>query len=69
MPTNRLPSYLLSPETEEMRELLEDLDDAMVSVLQVWVTEENTTEDVRERAMEALHLLGKSIFQTRVILL
>jgi hypothetical protein len=32
----------------------EALDDAVVSVLQIWATEENTTEDVRERAMDAL---------------
>jgi hypothetical protein len=34
VPTNGLPSYLLSPETEEMRELLEDLDDAIFAALQ-----------------------------------
>jgi hypothetical protein len=34
VPTNRLPSYLLSPETDEMRELLEDLDDAIFAALQ-----------------------------------
>jgi hypothetical protein len=34
VPTSSLPSYLLSPETEEMRELLEDLDDAIFSALQ-----------------------------------
>jgi hypothetical protein len=34
VPSGRLPSYLLSPETEEMRELLEELDDAIFSALQ-----------------------------------
>jgi hypothetical protein len=33
------------------------LDDAVISVLQIWVTEDNTTEDVRERAMESLRML------------
>jgi len=32
----------------------EDLDDAAIAVLQVWATEDRTTEDVREHAMEAL---------------
>lgn len=36
----------------------EDLDNATISVLLVWVTEENTTEDVRETAMQALCTLG-----------
>jgi len=31
-----------------------ELDDATISVLQIWVTEENTTEDVRELAMDSL---------------
>jgi hypothetical protein len=34
VPTDGLPSYFLSPETEEMRELLEDLDDAIFAALQ-----------------------------------
>jgi hypothetical protein len=32
----------------------ERLDDAVVSVLLIWATEDNTTEDVRETAMDAL---------------
>ena len=35
----------------------EALDSALVAVLQVWVTEENTTEDVREGAMASLAML------------
>lgn len=35
----------------------EDLDAASVAVLMVWVSEENTTEDVREQAMESLVML------------
>jgi len=34
-----------------------DLDDAVISVLQIWLTEENTTEDVRENAMQSLCML------------
>jgi tetratricopeptide (TPR) repeat protein len=36
----------------------EDLDNAVIAVLQVWVTEWNTTEDVRERAMKSLEMLN-----------
>jgi hypothetical protein len=36
----------------------EALDEAMVAVLRVWATEENTTEDVRECAVDALRTLG-----------
>lgn len=32
----------------------EDLDEAAVAVLQIWANEENTTEDVRENAIDAL---------------
>ena len=35
----------------------EALDSALVAVLQVWITEENTTEDVREGAMASLAML------------
>jgi hypothetical protein len=35
----------------------EALDEASVAVLMVWVGEDNTTEDVRERAMESLVML------------
>jgi hypothetical protein len=35
----------------------EDLDDASVAVLRIWVTEERTTEDVQEQAMESLVML------------
>ena len=34
VPFGELPSYLLRPETDEMRELLEELDDAIFSALQ-----------------------------------
>ena len=34
-----------------------ELDDAAISVLQIWVTEDNTTEDVRECAMDSLIML------------
>jgi len=34
-----------------------DLDDAVISVLQIWLTEENTTEDVKENAMQSLVML------------
>ena len=34
-----------------------DLDAAVVAVLQIWVNEENTTEDVRENAIESLRVL------------
>jgi hypothetical protein len=34
-----------------------DLDAAAVAVLQIWVNEENTTEDVRENAMQSLRWL------------
>lgn len=34
VPFQELPSYLLRPETDEMRELLEDLDDAIFAALQ-----------------------------------
>jgi len=34
VPTDELPSYLLHPDTDEMRELLEDLDDAIFAALQ-----------------------------------
>ncbi len=34
VPADELPSYLLHPETDELRELLEDLDDAIFSALQ-----------------------------------
>ena len=36
----------------------EDLDNASVAVLQVWATEWHTTEDVRERAMASLEMIG-----------
>lgn len=36
----------------------EDLDNAAIAVLQIWLTEPNTTEDVRERAMQSLISLG-----------
>ncbi len=35
-----------------------DLDQAMITVLRVWAREENTTEDVREQAMEILSSFG-----------
>jgi hypothetical protein len=35
----------------------EDLDDASISVLRIWVTEDRTTEDVQEQAMESLVML------------
>jgi hypothetical protein len=35
----------------------EDLDDASIAVLRIWVTEERTTEDVQEQAMESLVML------------
>ena len=34
VPFDELPSYLLRPETDEMRELLEELDDAIFAALQ-----------------------------------
>jgi hypothetical protein len=34
-----------------------DLDAAVVAVLQIWLNEENTTEDVRENAIESLRVL------------
>ena len=34
-----------------------DLDDAVISVLQIWLIEENTTEDVKENAMQSLVML------------
>jgi type III secretion system FlhB-like substrate exporter len=37
-----------------------DLDAAAVAVLQIWVNEENTTEDVRENAMQSLRWLKAS---------
>jgi hypothetical protein len=37
-----------------------DLDAAVVAVLQIWVNEENTTEDVRENAIESLRMLRVS---------
>ena len=36
----------------------EDLDNAVIAVLLVWVTEWNTTEDVRERAMKSLEMIN-----------
>lgn len=36
----------------------EDLDNAVIAVLQVWATEENTTEDVREQTFESIVQLG-----------
>ncbi len=38
----------------------EAIDEAAISVLQVWATEENTTEDVCELAMESLRMLKVS---------
>jgi hypothetical protein len=35
----------------------EDLDDASIAVLRIWVTEDRTTEDVQEQAMESLVML------------
>ncbi len=37
---------------------LQALDEAAVAILRIWAKEENTTEDVRERAIESLHVLG-----------
>jgi hypothetical protein len=37
-----------------------DLDAAVVAVLQIWLNEENTTEDVRENAIESLRVLRAS---------
>jgi hypothetical protein len=37
-----------------------DLDAAAIAVLQIWVNEENTTEDVRENAMQSLRWLKAS---------
>ena len=34
LPSDELPSYLLRPETDEMRDLLEELDDAIFAALQ-----------------------------------
>ncbi|MBN1581228.1 MAG: hypothetical protein JXA89_11040 [Anaerolineae bacterium] len=37
---------------------IEALDEATVAILRVWAKEENTTEDIRERAIESLTMLG-----------
>jgi hypothetical protein len=37
---------------------IEALDEATVAILRVWSKEENTTEDIRERAIESLTMLG-----------
>jgi HEAT repeat protein len=39
---------------------IEALDEATVAILRVWSKEENTTEDIRERAIESLTMLGVS---------
>lgn len=37
---------------------IEALDEAAVAILRIWAKEENTTEDIRERAIESLYVLG-----------
>ncbi|MBN1935722.1 MAG: hypothetical protein JW934_13725 [Anaerolineae bacterium] len=37
---------------------IEALDEAAIAILRIWAKEENTTEDIRERAIESLHILG-----------
>lgn len=37
---------------------LQALDEAAIAILRIWAKEENTTEDIRERAIESLHVLG-----------